>query len=80
MVLTLENLNLLHGKNECTDQHAHTCSLISSFGVHFLKSIINKLNTCTFSTFKLVHVAEQTGLSFTMSETLKTGFPVSRFI
>ena len=40
----------------------------------FLESIISKLATGEISIFYLVSVAEETGLSFTLSETLKTAF------
>ena len=40
--------------------------------------IISKLATSKFSSFKLVSVAEQTGLSLPFSETPKTGFVATR--
>ena len=56
------------------DQPAHPRSLISAFVIRLLESVISTLATNKFSSFKLVSVAEQTGLSLTLSETTKTGF------
>ena len=50
----------------------------STFVLGFLKSIISTLAACKISRFKLVSVTEQAGLSFTWSQTLKTGFPMLR--
>ena len=41
---------------------------------YFLESIISKLATSKISFFKLVSVAEQTGLGITWMETPKTGY------
>ena len=46
--------------------------------VHFLKSIISELATSQISSFKLVSVAEETGLSLAFSEAPKTGFVTMR--
>ena len=62
------------------DQPAHPCRLISAFVIPFLESIISKLATCKFSIFKRVSEAEETGLSFALLETPKTGFVTSRSI
>ena len=43
-----------------------------------MESIISKHATGEISIFKLVSVAEETGLSLAFSETLKTGFVASR--
>ena len=40
----------------------------------FLESIISKLTTNKISVFQQVSLAAETGLSLTLSETLKTGF------
>ena len=53
-------------------------SLISAFVFRSLKSIISKLTTSEISTFYLISVAKQAGLNLTLSETLKTGFLVTR--
>ena len=53
-------------------------SLISAFVIRILESIISKLAIGDISIFKLVFVAEQTGLSLAYSETPKTGFVVTR--
>ena len=60
--------------NKGTDQPAHQCSLISTFIIRLLKSIISRLATSEISLFYLVSVAKETGLSLALSETLKTGF------
>ena len=53
-------------------------SLIRTFVLHLLESIISKLHTKEISIFWLVCVAEETGLSLTLLEILKTGFLTSR--
>ena len=55
--------------NTGADQPAHPLSLISTFVICFLESIICKLGT---------GVAEETGLKFALSETPKTGFLAMR--
>ena len=64
--------------NTGADQPAHPRSRISAFDIRFLKSIISRLATSEISNFKLVSVAEETGLKLALSETLKTRFVVSR--
>ena len=49
-------------------------SLISTFVICVLESTISKLVTIEISVFWLVSVAEETGFSLALSETLKTGF------
>ena len=73
-----ENLSSEFANNKSADQPAHAGSLISAFVIHLLESIISRLATSEISLFKLVSVAEQTGLKLTLSETLKTGFLVMR--
>ena len=51
--------------------------LISAFVIPLLESI-SKLATSKFSSFKLVSVAEETGVSLAMMEAPKTGFVASR--
>ena len=58
--------------NTGADQPAHPCSLISTFVILFLESIICKLATGEISIFQLV--SEETGLKLALSETPKTGF------
>ena len=62
--------DLLHANIKGADQPAHTHSLISTFVIRLLKSIIFKLASCKIS----VSIAEQVGLSLTRSETTKPGF------
>ena len=59
---------------QSADQHAHPRSLISPSVFLFLESITSKLATSEISIFYLVSVAEQAGLSLTLSEIPKTGF------
>ena len=59
----------------CEQQMCRPASLISIFVIPFLESIISKL-----AIFKQVSVAEETGLSLVMWETLKTGFVSLRHI
>ena len=65
------------GNNRGADQPTHLRRLISAFVIPFLESIISKLATSEISIFLLVSVAEQAGLYFVFSETLKTGFVAS---
>ena len=58
----------------------HLHSLISAFVIPLLESIISKHTPREISLFKLVYVAEQAGLSLTLSETPKTGFLTMRSI
>ena len=64
--------------NTGADQPAHPRRLISTFVIRFLDSIISKLATSEISIFKLVSVAEETGLKLTSTETPKTGFLATR--
>ena len=50
------------------------CTLISALVIFSLEGTINKFARCKISIFKLVSVAEQTGLNFTWSEMPKAGF------
>ena len=47
---------------------------------HFLESIICKLATGEISIFRLVSVAEETGLKLALYETRKTGFLAMRLV
>ena len=62
--------------NKGPDQPGHPHSLIRAFVIRFLEINISKLSTGEIS--MLVSVAEEKGLSLTLSETPKTGFVVSR--
>ena len=64
--------------NKGADQPAHPRSLSSAFVICVLESTISKLATSEISIFLLVPVAEQATLNLTLSETLKTGFLVTR--
>ena len=64
--------------NKGADQTVHHRCLISAFVISLLESIISKLATSEFHCSKVVSVAEQTGLSLTLSETPNTGFVASR--
>ena len=55
-------------------------SLISTFVVRCLDSIVPLLSICEISSLLLVSEVEQAGLSLTWSETPKTGFLVTRLI
>ena len=63
--------------NKGTDQPAHPRKLISAFVVRVLESIISDLATSEFSSFQLVSVAGETGLSLALSDTPKKGFVAS---
>ena len=62
--------------NKGTGQPAHVCSLISTFLVHCLDSIIPVLAKSKISRLQLGSEAQQAGLSLIRSQTLKTGFLV----
>ena len=60
---TVETLTLLCENNKGVYQHAHRRSLISAFVIRLLESIMAPLAWCKIQIFKLVSVAEQTGLT-----------------
>ena len=53
-------------------------SLISAFVIRLLERKISKLASGKISIFKLISVAEETGLSFALTDTPKTGFVAYR--
>ena len=63
-----------YANNKGADQPAHPRSLISTFVVRCLDSIIPMLANSKISRLQLVSVTVQTGLSLTWSQTPKTGF------
>ena len=73
-----ENLSSGFVNNKGSDQNAHMCSLISTFVIRYLKSIVAKLAPYQISIIWLVYVTEETGFSLLLSETPKTGFVASR--
>ena len=76
--MTGENLSSEFGKKGA-GQPVHPHKLISAFVIHFLESIISKLDaTSEISIFKLVSVAVETGWVSLLSETPKTVFLASR--
>ena len=66
--------------NKGTEQSAHPRSLISTFVVHCLDSIIPLLAIGAISSLYLVSMTAQTGLSLPWLQTPKTGFLVTRLI
>ena len=64
--------------NKGADEPAHPRSLISAFVIHLSRNIISRLATSEISIFKLVSVAEETGLKLALTETRKTGFLATR--
>ena len=67
-----------YANNTGIDQPAHLRSLISAFVVRCLDSIIPLVSISEISSLYLASVAEQTCLSLPTSQTLKTGFLVTR--
>ena len=63
---------MLHVNNKDADQPAHPCSLISTFIVCCLNSIIPLVSVSKISSLYLVSVASQAGLSLPWSQILKT--------
>ena len=57
---------------------AEISSLISTLVIRLLERTISKLPTSKFSSFELVPVADETGLSLALSEASKIGFVPSR--
>ena len=66
--------------NKGAYQPVHPPSLISVFVMRLLESIISTLATSECSAFQIVLVADETGLSLTLSESLKTNFVMLRAI
>ena len=64
--------------NKGADQPAQPRSLISTFVVRYLNSIIPILSKFKISRLELASVAEQAGLSPTWSKIPKTGFLMTR--
>ena len=56
---------MTYANNECVDQPEHARSLISTFVVHCLDSMICILVISKVSRFQLASVAEQSGLNLT---------------
>ena len=64
----------------CEHQPAQPHSLISTFVVRCLDSIIPLVSIPEISSLYLASVSVQAGLSLTWLQTSKTGFPVKRLI
>ena len=75
-----ENLFMPYANNKGTDQPAHPHSLISTFVVRCLDSIISLVSKSEISSLYLASVAVQAGLCLTWSQTPKIGFIVTRII
>ena len=73
-----ENLFMPYANNKGADQPAHLHSLISTFVVRCLDSIISLDSISEISRPWLVSSAEQAGLSLNWLRTPKTGFLVTR--
>ena len=69
-----------YAHNKDTGQPALPRSLIIAFVVHFLDSIMPLRSISKVSRLQLASVAEQAGLSLTLSQTWKTGFLVAWLI
>ena len=65
---------MLYSNNKGADQPAHPRSLISSFVVRCLDSIITLISISEISSLYLTSVAAQAGLNLTWSHTTKTSF------
>ena len=75
-----EKLTSGFGNNNGADQAAQMPSLVSTFIIRSLESIISTYTTLAkfqFSSYFL-YIAEQAGLGMTWSETRKTGFLTKR--
>ena len=65
-----------YANNKGTDQPAHPRSLISTFVVRCLNSVMSLVSVTKISSLLLASVAEQASLSLTWLETPKTCFLV----
>ena len=74
------NLFMPYANNKGADQPAHPRSLISTFVVRCLDSIIPLVSISEFSSHYLASVAEQAGLRLPWSQTPKTGFLETRLV
>ena len=75
-----ENLFMPYANNKGADQTARMRSLISTFVVRCLNSILSLVSISEISSLYLASVAAQVGLCFTWLQTPKTGFLVTRLI
>ena len=71
-----ENLLMPYATNKGADEPAHQRSLMSTFVVHFLDSIISLVCIFAISWLHPASVAEQPGLSLPGRKLPKTGFLV----
>ena len=78
MSRVMKNLFYAYANNTGADQPAHTRSLISTFVVGCLDSIIPLVSISETSSLSLAFVAAQAGLCLPWSKTPKTGFLVTR--
>ena len=69
-----------YANNKGADQPAHWRSLIGTFVVRCLDSIILLVSISEISSLCVASVAAQAGLSLPWSQTLKTGFLMTRLI
>ena len=67
-----------YANNKGADQSAYPRSLISTFVVRWLDSMISLVSISEISSQSLASVTVQAGLCLTWSQTLKTGFLVTR--
>ena len=73
-----ENLFLPYANNKGADQPAHPRSLISTFIVRCLDSIISLVSISEISNLYVASVSAKAGMGITWSKTPKTGFLVTR--
>ena len=69
---------LPYANNKGADQPVHPRSLISTFIVRYLDSMISQVFISEISSLYIASVATQAGLYLTWSQTPKTGFLVMR--
>ena len=75
---TRENLYSGFVNNKAADQPAHLRTLVSVFVIYILESIRSNITACEISIFLVLSVANKTGLSLALLETLKTRFVSSK--
>ena len=71
---------MTYTNNNGADQPAHPSSLISTFVVRCLDSIIHLVSISELASLYIASLTAQAGLSLTWSKTPNTGFLVTRLI
>ena len=71
ILLSHENLTLMHATNNAAIQFTQMHSPISKFAIHFQKNIMVKFTMCRVSIFQLDSAYQQNGLSSLLTHCVK---------